>query len=369
MVITEKKDMKNRTRGFTLVELLVVVAIIAVLFGMLVPAVQSAREAGRKATCLNNLKQLALGAVNHEAARKHFPTGGWLWSWIGDPVRGFGENQPAGWTYTILPYIEANSVWSMPDDGSPLLTRTQWDNAGKMLQTQLPVFICPTRRAVQLYPYNPTYAARFYAPPANQFGFWVPNNADAVRTAAKTDYAANAGTSTPAEGVCPGEGNFEDFPTRYEQADAVDDEAMGTKAWKWPSTDRFSGIVYTRSTVRASQITDGLSNTYFVGEKSIPADMYTDGRSGGDNQYMFQGFDRDSHRWTSALLPPMQDPRVGAEEDHPEQVHSFGSAHSGVFGAAMCDGAARFLDIGIDPPTHARLGHRSDGQRASVDGL
>ena len=290
--------MRTSKRGFTLVELLVVVAIIAVLFGMLLPAVQSAREAGRKVTCLNNLKQLALGAVNHEAARKHFPTGGWLWSWIGDPVRGFGENQPAGWTYTILPYIEASAVWSLPDDGSPLLTQQQWDNAGKMLQTQLPVFNCPTRRAVQAYPYNPTYAARFYAPPANQFGFWVPNNADAVRTAAKTDYAANAGTSTPVEGVCPGEGNFEDFPTKYEQADAVDDEAAGTKAWKGPSTDRFSGIVYTRSSVRASQITDGLTNTYFVGEKTIPADMYTDGRSGGDNQYMFQGFDRDSHRWT-----------------------------------------------------------------------
>ena len=65
----------------------------------------------------------------------------------------------------------------------------------------------------------------------------------------------------------------------------------------------------------------------------------------------------------------MHDPKVGAEEDHPEQVHAFGSAHSGVFGAAMCDGSARFLDIGIDPMTHARLGHRSDGQRASVGGL
>ena len=65
----------------------------------------------------------------------------------------------------------------------------------------------------------------------------------------------------------------------------------------------------------------------------------------------------------------MHDPKVGAEEDHPEQVHAFGSAHSGVFGAAMCDGSVRFLDIGIDPMTHARLGHRSDGQRASVGGL
>ena len=73
MILRPPKQNSVRRYGFTLVELLVVIAIIGILVALLLPAVQSAREAARRASCVNNLKNLGLGALNHLDVKRHFP--------------------------------------------------------------------------------------------------------------------------------------------------------------------------------------------------------------------------------------------------------------------------------------------------------
>src|SRR5262249_28151816 len=129
--------------AFTLVELLVVIAVIAVLVSLLLPAVQSAREAARRAQCMNHLKNIGLAVLNHVGVHKVFPTGGAHFV----PPAGWGlpqnvENgsplgparQGMGWAYQILPYIEECST-------QQITTNLQ------LQKVVISTYVCPSRRA------------------------------------------------------------------------------------------------------------------------------------------------------------------------------------------------------------------------------
>jgi prepilin-type N-terminal cleavage/methylation domain-containing protein len=114
--------------GFTLIELLVVIAIIGVLVGLLLPAVQQAREAGRRINCTNNLKQSALGVHNFLSANQHFPAG--MLSVQDQCAKGTSggglqspdfEKNRAPWAVLILPYIEQQALYDMFDMDKPFV--------------------------------------------------------------------------------------------------------------------------------------------------------------------------------------------------------------------------------------------------------
>lgn len=132
--------MRATCRGLTLVELLVVIAILGILIGLLLPAVQAARESARRTQCINNLKQIGLAFQGHLAAYRLFPSGGRRWNDPPTYVGGkpaFGPNQFAGWGFQILPFIEGNTV----QDLGPVAA----------VGTPSGVFFCPSRRGPQVF--------------------------------------------------------------------------------------------------------------------------------------------------------------------------------------------------------------------------
>ncbi len=105
-VAGQRSRLNRRRPGFTLVELLVVIAIIGVLAGLLLPAIQAARESARRMTCSSNLRQLSMAALSYEVSYRRLPSG-----WISD-----GTNNPGwGWAAGLLPYVEANNVYDQID--------------------------------------------------------------------------------------------------------------------------------------------------------------------------------------------------------------------------------------------------------------
>ncbi len=121
------------TRAFTLVELLVVIAIIAVLVALLLPAVNSAREAARRTQCLNQLRQLGLAAINYESANRHFSPG------IVDDDNNTQEASHSGFIF-LLPFMEESALFEQYD----LQQRWQSDDNLKVARQQVSTLLCPS---------------------------------------------------------------------------------------------------------------------------------------------------------------------------------------------------------------------------------
>lgn len=316
------QNLNLRRSAFTLVELLVVIAIIGILVALLLPAVQAAREAARRNQCANQVKQIALAFLLHESTHKHYPTGGWGWSWWGDPDRGFGNRQHGGWGYNVLPFIEEQAVY---DIGKGLLEMSPEKKKilAQRCQTLVGVFNCPSRRPVRLYPF--TFAGYPY------------NALSPVKNVTKSDYAVNTGDAVTEATSGPPTLQVGDSPQ-----------------YMW--LKKFTGIVFQHSELKVSAVTDGTSSTYMVGEKHLNPDLYDTGEPNDDDDSAFVGFDNDTCHLTT-LYPRQDTPGL--------QWMSFGSVHPGGFHMAMCDGSVQVVNYDIDPAIHKSLGNRGDGTVAN----
>jgi len=323
----------RQRNGFTLVELLVVIAIIGVLVALLLPAVQAARESARRMQCNNNLKQIGLAFHNHENTHEFLPTGGWGWWWTSDPDRGFGPDQPGGWTYNILPYIELQNLHNLGQDGQPdVITDGQREGAAQRDQIPVPAFICPSRRAVDLYPFgiSPTSG--------NQMSYICFNSTNDVERISRCDYAASVGDIK-----------------NYQFKQPNDPDWEKAIAFKWDETakDKCRGVVYQRSQVEFSQISDGTSHTYMVGEKYLNPDAYDTGDDWTDIETIYSGNNDDTLR--TAFAEPLPD-----QPGLPIQ-RRFGSSHPGLWHMVWCDGSVRGLSFDIALDIHRALSTRDDG--------
>ena len=335
-------------RGFTLVELLVVIAIIGILVSLLMPAVQMAREAARRSSCSNNIRQLGLACQQHLEAQRHFPTGGWGFAWVGDPDRGFGRNQPGGWVFNILPMIEQEALRNLQ---LGKIGQARSDAAKEMLSTPLALAVCPSRRRPQLFPAGTAYwhmrTPMIGGPTTNG-----DMRASPTERVARGDYAANGGQAwvqAPAGAAHEGSG-----PSSYSQ--------FSSSAFQTALSDRtklFNGVIGVCSQVTDSDIKDGMSNTILLGEKGHNPDDYMTGVNPGDNESLYMGSNQDVERY-SAFKPAQDTSGVSSDK-------CFGSAHPAGFHVVLCDGSTKSLNFDIDAEVFRRLCNRIDGMPVVLD--
>jgi prepilin-type N-terminal cleavage/methylation domain-containing protein/prepilin-type processing-associated H-X9-DG protein len=368
---------RSRSRGgLTLIEVLVVIAIVAVLIGLLLAAVQKVREAAYRMRCANNLKQFGLAMLTFHDNIGRFPSAGWRMWCRGMPVRRpldvpFDEftrsyceypyqddwGRPvssiydskgqmwrtppqagAGWGFQLLPFLEQQGLI---DQNNPV----------KIRNAPLAVFVCPARRDAkrlagdQLNPFREgqsaapdDYAAAYLGP---EFSFSDPN----INT---MEYVLGQAPEILFPVIVPSE----------------------------PRTP----LGGRDCPVRLTDVVDGTSNTLVLAEKWCHPDLYTIGAwNDGDN--IINGFDYDTHRvgdrapvrdTYGGLSASVSNPCCGFYRDPldrqpgPRLGGRFGSTHPGGMNAVMADGHVYFIPYTISDDMMRRLSDRRDGQTVEL---
>ncbi|MCH1493929.1 MAG: DUF1559 domain-containing protein [Rubripirellula sp.] len=287
--------------GFTLVELLVVMTIISIMIGLLLPAVQEAREAARITKCQNNLKQIALACQNYEAAFKELP------GYAGernslfvryDRVRKRDATlSGTPWPGQILSQMEQPALALGLSRIGEMQQITPGEIVVKMVRATIPSYHCPTRRDAKPYPLVHGWELKYGS------------------EGARIDYAMSGGAARTTEGSSVIK-NYGD------------------------------GIWILGERVKTNRVKDGLANTYLVGEKAMDSLRYHTGDDLGDRAPIAGDADATgtAHSYVRFAARP---PKV----DKPRSClvcHDFGSAHYAGWNVANADGSVRMVSYSID---------------------
>ncbi|MEW4561765.1 DUF1559 domain-containing protein [Bremerella sp. JC770] len=312
----DRRRISPKNAAFTLVELLVVIAIIGVLIALLLPAVQQAREAARRMSCTNNMKQLGLAIHNYHDTFSRFPPG---YLHPGDPNINFNDwNDWAnsyGWGAFILPFIEQSALHDSMDFTTP------WTAAEA--QHELSAFVCPS---------DP-------GPPLNKFYYQGNNLQDANQPEsermAKSNYVANVGT-------------------------------LSVNGY-WSKSSSSAGVAGYKSDLKFKDFVDGTSHTiYFCERDSV--------HTRGSGQYEVGGavwigvpkaygagtsshvLGRFAGSASESTIYPINSPKgtYGA-------YLGVNSQHPGGVSVTLGDGSVRFLSEYTEWQTVAGLARRADG--------
>lgn len=301
------KTRLRRHRGFTLIELLVVIAIIGILIALLLPAVQQAREAARRTSCKNNLKQVGIALHNYHDVHGVFPPG---WVGVEDGLHAAhdGDNG-AGWALQILPFIDQKNLWDQFDSRHSIAE----EENESILRVTLPTFLCPSDPQPRIFHVDADDHEHGHIQGITQGGHEHEEGEMDLPTAS---YVGVFGTEELH--IC--EEHAEDHT-----------QCVG------------NGVFFHNSSVAISDIVDGTSSTMAVGERRSNRDLEWYSTWVGVPPGGVEAFQRVLG---SADHTP----------NHPDaHFDDFSSRHIGGSQFVFADGHVRFIGDGIDPRVYAAI--------------
>jgi prepilin-type N-terminal cleavage/methylation domain-containing protein/prepilin-type processing-associated H-X9-DG protein len=320
-------------RAFTLIELLVVIAIIAILIGLLLPAVQKVREAANRTQCRNNLKQIGLALHSYHDRISSFPPG--YISTVGSKGPNDDKGPGWGWAALILPDLEQDNIHRQIKFDKDI--KEPANKAMRMMS--LPVFLCPSDGGPAIFTVD------VLDDPTPDYSTPLRDASGSPVQVAHSNYVGMFGQPE----ITPDPGFLSREPER------------GLP---------FRGMFYRNSKVRIADVSDGTSNTLFVGERSsnLAFATWTGAVTGG------QVPPRPSSSFGPEGAPVLILGHTGDASDVPphtpnspvNHVDDFWSRHPQGVNFLFVDGSVRNINDSINPQVWWALGTRAGGETVEL---